>query len=180
MNASNENINNIEEPIIENRYNVTKELYVKWAKENKTNTYFKIFWIGLAIFSMVFAIICIISNYAVYSGIFFICAINGLYRCIFRKSLLIAKSYKAFEKLYKKSNWERRIQFFNDYIETSEANMNILKFQYKDITEIKMDDECIKLRINNGGYIRVYNDAFTKSNLEECKKFLNKKLSNIK
>ena len=42
MNASNEDINNIEEPIIENRYNVTKELYARWAKENKVNRYFKI------------------------------------------------------------------------------------------------------------------------------------------
>ena len=57
--------------------------------------------------------------------------------------------------------------------------MNVLKFQYSDITNIEKNDECIKLKINNGGYIRIYKNAFTKSNFEECEKFLNKKLNKI-
>ena len=175
MNASNEDINNIEEPIIENRYNVTKELYARWAKENKVNRYFKIFWICCAIFSIVFAIICIISNYIVYGGILILYTIYSFYRGVVRNKLLVTEEYKARERIFKKSNWERKILFFNDYIETSDANMNILKFQYSDITNIKKNDECIKLKINNGGYIRIYKDAFTKSNFEECQKFISKK-----
>lgn len=182
MDVSNEIENNNKDIIIENRYNVTKELYAKWAKENKVNRYFKIYWICLAIFSTVCAIICIVSNYVAYSGIFFICAINGFYRGIFRNNCMLTKRYKAFEKFYKKSNWERIILFFNDYFETNDANINILKFQYSDITNIEKNDACIKLKINNGGYIRLYNNSFTKLNLEECEKFLKEKIAknNIK
>ncbi len=179
MEILNESVNNKEELIIENIYNVTKELYAKWAKENKVNKYFKIFWICCAIFSIVFAIICIISNYIVYGGILILYTIYSFYRGVVRNKLLVTEEYKARERIFKRSNWERKILFFNDYIETSDANMNVLKFQYSDITNIEKNDECIKLKINNGGYIRIYKNAFTKSNFEECEKFLNKKLNKI-
>ncbi len=179
MEIPNESVNNKEELIIENIYNVTKELYAKWAKENKVNKYFKIFWICCAIFSIVFAIICIISNYIVYGGILILYTIYSFYRGVVRNKLLVTEEYKARERIFKRSNWERKILFFNDYIETSDANMNVLKFQYSDITNIEKNDECIKLKINNGGYIRIYKNAFTKSNFEECEKFLNKKLNKI-
>ena len=117
MEILNESVNNKEELIIENIYNVTKELYAKWAKENKVNKYFKIFWICCAIFSIVFAIICIISNYIVYGGILILYTIYSFYRGVVRNKLLVTEEYKARERIFKRSKklFCRKFTFYKKF-----------------------------------------------------------------
>lgn len=177
METDNEDTNNNEEIVFENKYKVTKELFLEWSRENKTKLYFKIFWIICAILNGAIAIACITFDYVQYSIVFFIFVIYSFYRGILRNNFHTAKQYNALEKLYKKSNWERKITFYNDYIKTSDENISNVKFQYSDIIDIEKSSECIKIKMNNGGCIRIYKDAFTKSNLEECEDFLNKKMS---
>lgn len=168
-----------EEIIIENKYQVTKELFKKWAKENKKYKYFKIFWLLVTILCGVSSIEAIINNH-IEDAYGILPAFYGLFMIVFGNNyFFVERNYKALERFYKKSNWERRINFFNDYFETIDADVNYLKFQYGDIINIEKNDECIKVKLNNG-YIRIYKNSFVKSDFEECEQFLNEKMKNSK
>lgn len=168
-----------EEIIIENKYQVTKQLFKEWTKENKKYKYFKIFWWIVTVLASVSSIEAIINNHIEDAGGILL-AVYGLFMIIYGNNyFFVERNYKALERFYKKSNWERRINFFNDYFETIDADVNHLKFQYEDIVNIERNDECIKVMLNNG-YIRIYKNSFVKSNFEECKQFLNEKIVNLK
>lgn len=176
-NQSKSNKNN-DEIIIENNYQVTKELFKKWAKENKKYKYFKIFWLVVTILCSASFIEGIINNHVEDTVYGILPAVYGLFMIIFGNNyFFVERNYKALERFYQKNNWERRINFFNDYFETIDADVNHLKFQYEDIINIEKNDECIKVKLNNG-YIRIYKNSFVKSNFEECEQFLNEKIVN--
>ncbi len=164
-----------EEIIIENKYQVTKQLYKDWAKENKKYKYFKILWWIVTILSIVSSLEAIINNHIEDAyGLLF--AAYGLFMIIFGNNyFFVERYYKALVRFYKKDNWERKIKFFNDYFETIDAGINQVKFQYNDISNIEKNNECLKIKLNNG-YIRIYKNAFVKSNFEECEQFLNDKM----
>lgn len=164
-----------EEVMIENRYEVTKELMKKWLKDNKITTCFRIFWVFVALCGMGMAIYCIILKDIQDSVLFFIFVTIALLNA-YKNNLLISRRYRALTKTYKKNYWERRILFFDDYIETNEEDITIVRIPYSDIVNVEKTDECIKLKISAGGFIRIYKNAFVKSNFEECEDFLNKKV----
>lgn len=164
-----------EEVIIENRYEVTKELMKKWLKDNKITTYFRIFWVFIALCGMGMAIYCITLKDIQDSVLFFIFVTIALLNA-YKNNLLISRRYRTFTKTYKKNSWERRILFFDDYIETNEENIMIVRIPYSDIINVEKVDECIKLKISTGGFIRIYKNAFVKSNFDECEEFLSKKV----
>lgn len=165
-----------EEIIIENKYQVTKELFKKWAKENKKYKYFKIFWLIVTILCSGNLIEVIINNHVEDIVYCILPAVYGLFMIIFGNNyFFVERNYKRLENFYKKSNWERRINFLDDYFETIDADVNCLKLLYDDIINIEKNDECIKVKLNNG-YIRIYKNSFVKSNFEECEQFLNKKI----
>ena len=166
-----------QESVIENKYNVTKKMYLEWTKENKRNLYFKIFWIIILIYSIIMSIVNIVY-YSTFNSIYFIFAIYALYRGVFRQRMLAINQYNVLTKLYKKSDWERKIIFFNDYIETCDENTNRVKFQYSDIVDVNKNNKYIKIEMASGGCLRIYRDAFTKSNFGECEEFLNNKRAN--
>ena len=128
----------------------------------------------VTILSIVSSLEAIINNHIEDAyGILF--AAYGLFMIIFGNNyFFVERYYKNLVKFYKKDNWERRINFFNDYFETIDADVNHLKLQYDDIVNIEKKDECIKVKLNNG-YIRIYKNSFVKSNFEECEQFLNEK-----
>lgn len=149
------------------------------GEKNKKFVYFRIFWIIIAIYCITMAIFCMISNNT-QDGIYFILLaiyVGGVNIAV--KYFRIDRRYKILEKFYKKTNWERRIIFYDDYFETINADINQLRLQYSDIVDIEKNDKCLKVKINNG-YIRVYKDAFIKSNFEECEEFLKNKKNNSK
>lgn len=174
MEYSSEIQNHNEDIIIENRYKVTKELYKKWSKENKATVFFQIFWLLVALYCIGMTVFCIILN-DLQDGVIFIIFAIALFLRVFKNS----RRYDVIAKTYKKNNWERRILFYDDYIETSDENISICRFQYSDIVNMEKNDECIKLKMGIGrAYIRVYKDAFVKSNFEECEQFLDLKMNN--
>lgn len=179
MENQNEINKNNEEIIIENKYQVTKQLFKEWAKENKKYKYFKIFWWIVTILSSISSIDAIINNHIEDAyGIFF--AAYGLFMIIFGNNyFFVERYYKSLARFYKKENWERRIIFFKDYFETIDEEVNQVKIQYNDIINIEKYNECIKIKLNNG-YIRIYKNAFEKSNFEECEQFLNEKMKSGK
>lgn len=174
MENPNESRNVNKEIIIENKYQITKELFKEWAKENKRVIYFRIFWIIFAIYCIGMTIFCIISNNIQDSIPFILFAFYAVFGRIVVRYFSIDRRYNMLEKFYKKTNWERRIIFFDDYFETIDGDINHLKLQYNDIINIAKTDGCIKIKMSNG-YIRIYKNAFVKSNFEECEKFLNNK-----
>lgn len=169
--------NSGEKIIIENRYKLNKAIMKDWVRENKTVTESKICWISLTILFIAIGTGCIISNGEQYTVWFFACAIYCLYRGIFRYNLMLEKECKQRERLYKKSEWERRILFFDDHIAVIEENTIGAKMQYSDITDIENDGECIKLKMSAGGWIRIYKNGFIGSDFARCQEFLNKKIS---
>lgn len=165
-------INQIDEKIIiENKYQVTKQLFKEWARENKKYKYFKIFWWIVTILSGASLLEAIINNHIEDAyGILFVA--YGLFMIIFGNNyFFVDRYYKALARFYKNDNWERKVYFFNDYFKTVDAEVNQVRFQYNDIISIENNNERIKIKLNNG-YIRIYKNAFEKSNFEECEKFL--------
>ena len=166
---------NDEKIIIENKYQVTKQLFKEWAKENNKYKYFKILWWIVTILSSVSSLEAIINNH-IEDAYGILIVAYGLFMIIFGNNyFFIERYYKNLTRFYKKDNWERKIKFFNDYFETIDAEVNQVKFQYNDIINIEKNNERIKIRLNSG-YIRIYKNAFEKSNFEECEQFLNKKI----
>lgn len=174
MENSNENKNSNEEIIIENTYTVTEELEKKWSKENKTVIYFRIFWILITICCIGLTIYCINSNNMEHGDVLVVFACFGIWRVIFSYYRTCIEHDRLVE-MFKKSNLERKTIFFDDYFEVIVENKVSFKIQYSEILNIEKNSECIKLK-TNFGYVRIYKNAFVKSNFEECEEFLNKKM----
>ena len=104
-NQSKSNKNN-DEIIIENNYQVTKELFKKWAKENKKYKYFKIFWLVVTILCSASFIEGIINNHVEDTVYGILPAVYGLLMIIFGNNyFFVERNYKVLERFYKKNNW---------------------------------------------------------------------------
>ncbi len=163
-----------EEIIIENKYKVTKDLYKKWTKENKRVKFFKWFWLIFSIYCLGMAILFICTNQANQSIPYFVFIVYALGVRALVRYLGVERRYKLLSKFYKTSDWERRIMFLDDHFEINDEGINKLTLQYSDLLDYEKNDECLKVRMNNG-YIRLYKDSFVKSSFEECERFLNSK-----
>ena len=94
-NQSKSNKNN-DEIIIENNYQVTKELFKKWAKENKKYKYFKIFWLVVTILCSASFIEGIINNHVEDTVYGILPAVYGLFMIIFGNNyFFVERNYKA-------------------------------------------------------------------------------------
>ena len=95
------------------------------VKGKQSDCFFQIFWLLVALYCIGMAIFCIILKDLLDSTIFIIFAIV-LFLRVFKNS----RGYDVIARTYKKINWERRILFYDDYIETSDENISICRFQY--------------------------------------------------
>lgn len=132
--------------------------------------FFPIVWILIGIW---FVQICLVIE-SIPLAIFF--AFFCIYRAFFRDLLFATKQYNALAQTYKEENWLRNISFQEDMLIVTEGTL-ILQQPYSDIASIKEKDNKIWLVLKDKKVIRLYKDKFVDGSWEECRSFLEGKIS---
>lgn len=165
---------------MKNEYCITWNLYKSWITANMfkgKSLFFRIFWCILLVLMIVFGIISLnIYDVKAISIYFFLLALLCLYNAFLRHILLAKKTYRKLSETYGKENWTRTILFENDNILLINNNVSI-KYKYSDIVGIKENGNEIFVIFNNKSFIRLYKSAFIGCDWNECKKFLQDKIT---
>lgn len=163
---------NCKEIIFENKYTLTKNIFMEWGKENAfsgKHKAFAVYWVMIAI-----VWIAIAGAFKMWIG--WLAALFCVYRGCVRWMVVTNGQYKILSKQHGGENWTRRILFQPDNIQVMDGNVAV-QYKYTDITNIKEKGNYIKLVANNGTVIRMYENGFVDSTWEECKKFICEKMN---
>lgn len=166
--------------MMKNEFQVTKELYMSWGKENMrkgSRVKFKILWSFTAVLLVVFIVILNMSGdgraylyvYAVMMTIYCI------YRAFFRDLVLTASQYRRNMKILDGENWIRTIEFKEDEIVSTDGNVTV-RTPYSEIAGMRDDGNKIWLDTKKKMVIRLYKDKFVGGDFEKFKKFISVKI----
>ena len=153
--------------MIQNKYIVTKKLYIQWGFEN----YKKFPQLGFSIFWCIMTLIAIFLWLCEGSFLFIVMMFYTIYRAFFRWIVLCNAQYNRLLKVHNGSTWSYNIFFDTDAIQIKDG-INTTSIGYADIKCIKEEGNRIWLIFNNKIVLRLYKDCFVNSNCEECKAYI--------
>lgn len=160
---------------IKNEYSVTRQLCRTWLWENMRKPpmlVILIMWIliGLLVLWGMF--------YTPFTGLFAILELFCLYRAFFRNLLFSRRQYNTLAQTYGE-NWLRTICFEEDKLVVTEGDVSVssLQLPYSDIVSIKEEGNKVWLILKTKKVIRLYKDKFVSASWEECRSFLEEKIS---
>lgn len=148
-------------------YQVTKERYMEWIDEKYPKEVLKkkqIFWCVIAVLGV--ACFFLLGNILV-----LILPALAIYRAFFYWNKTFKRQYLIFSKKYGGENWQRRINFTSEQILILEGSTSV-EYAYSDIKSIEENSTCIKLHMEDGSAIRLYENAFVRGNWGLCKEYL--------
>ena len=150
-----------------NEYQVTWKRYRSWAAENMVKGARLVMMIIWCVFALLCLALMMIDNLA-FRSLYFLLAALGIYRAFFRNFVIARSQYRRLAQNYGKENWTRRIAFEDDGITLTEGNLSF-RYDYSDIINIREKGNKIWLDASNKTVLRLYRDAFVKSDWDECK-----------
>ena len=166
---------------MKNEYTVNKALMMKWAKGfhlySTGNVVLFILWAFVGVMG-----ISLIVLHAVFGGDFLdwylaiLFTALSVYKLFFSRFVTMATTYKRFAKIYGVPEWTFSVSFSEDHMVYTEHTTTV-QFPYERITKIKETDGCIILILKGNVVFRIYEDAFTEGSMEECKRFLDSKIT---
>jgi len=122
------------EILFENRYIMSKERYMDWARKPIKRNYFIIMWLVIMSFT-VFLFLNFILNQDLISSIFSLfLTMFCIYRAFFRSKILISKQFKVLAMTQCANEWERVIQF-TDYIVVIDG-VTTTKYNWSQVVEL--------------------------------------------
>lgn len=150
--------------MIQNQYVVTKELYLKWTKENMHSPKTIIF----TIFNCIFIFISLwgFLSFGIFKFLYFYFTLHFIYNTFFNWLVQSRKNYNRFAKEWGSDNWLFTVTFYDERFEIAERNITVT-YDYKDVTKVKVYDDGITIQVKESAYIRIYNDSFTNGSREE-------------
>ena len=167
--------------MIKNEFQVTKELYMSWGKENMrkgSSVGFRIFWCVMTAVSIcLIALMCIWGGVRKYMYVYaaaltFYCA----YRAFFRDMVLTRSQYRRNAKIFGGENWVRTIEFGEDEIISTDGSVMTVRTPYSEIVGIRDESNKIWIDTKKKMVIRLYKDKFVGGDFEKFRKFISVKI----
>ncbi len=169
---------------MKNEYRITKSLLMSWAKEFHyfgINVFVAVLcWCLLAdgvILAVTYAIDGDLLNKYFFLSVLFIAV--SVYKLFFQRKVVMARSYKEYQKLYGVSEWTRTVEFLESDILLSdrdgETEYSTARVKYSNVKRIKEKGNVVFLYYGNRSAIHLYKDAFVGCTWDECKAMLEEK-----
>jgi hypothetical protein len=149
--------------VFENRYPVSKEVYMDWAKHpvNKNKVLFRYLWILLFALMLVCAVFAFLHADLFMFWIACLLSIFCVYQAFFRNKVLTGRQFKLLSTARGEDRWERVVTFTDKITVTDGRSTS--EFSYDQLTELVDFREYLALGIGRGlsaQYLRLLKDGF--------------------
>lgn len=167
--------------MIKNEFQVTRELYMSWGKENMrkgSRVGFRIFWcVMTAVLICLIVLMCILGGVRKYMYVYAVALmLYCAYRAFFRDKALTDSQYRRNKKIFGGENWVRTIEFGEDEIISTDAAVMTVRTPYSEIVGIRDEGNKIWIDTKKNMAIRLYKDKFIGGDFENFKKFISVKI----
>lgn len=165
---------------MKNEFQVTKELYMSWGKENMwkgSRLRLKILWIFTSILLVAFIVLINLSKDGrMYMYLYSVSMIiYCIYRAFFRDLVMTASQFRKNITIFGGEDWIRTIEFGEDEIISKDGSVTV-RTPYSEITGMRDDGNRIWLDTKKKMVIRLYKDKFIDGDFEKFKKFISVKI----
>lgn len=168
------------EVLFENRYTMSKDRYVNWAKHPidliKKNV-IVFMWLCIMLITSFMSVFCIVNNDLGSSVFYLFMTAFCIYRSFFRAKMLLSKQFKAIAISQGKEEWERVIQFSNSII-VNDGNSKI-EYHWSQVNKLIIDKDYIILVFQKGLGIRVDKNGFIKGTTDSFLDYIKKEYQNV-
>jgi hypothetical protein len=165
------------EILFENRYKMTKERFMNWAKNPIKKNYLIVLWLILMIITIYMSITSIFNRDIFFSAFYLFLTMFCIYRGFFRTKILISKQFKVLAITQGVDRWERVIQFA-DCITVIDG-ITTTKYKWSQIVKLIDNKDYLILTLNNKLGLRIEKDGFTKGTPDSFLQFIISKYPSI-
>ena len=165
---------------MKNEFQVTKDLYMSWGRENMrkgSRLKFRILWCITAILLICFIVLLKMAGdgrmYLYAYGVAM--TVYCFYRAFFRDLVLTGSQYRRNVKIFGSENWVRTIEFKEEEIVCKDGSVTV-RTPYSEIAGMRDDGNKIWLDTKKKMVIRLYKDKFIGGDFEKFKKFISVKI----
>lgn len=153
-----------------NEYDVTEKKYINWVFENKLSgkkKYFTVFWLLMI---PCFAILCFLDSQR-YLYVYLIAIVYCLYRGVIRDYIAGKAVYKKRLATNGTDSWHRIIRISSEELVIDDGKV-VVNYKNSDIVKTVANEKRIRIFMNDGSSIRLYNDSFVQGKVENYKETL--------
>ena len=161
------------EKLFENRYTMSKERYISWAKNPVKKNKLNLIWYVLTFFIAMTMIQAIISRDYLIIPFYLVLIAYCIYRSVFQTRMLFIKQYKANAATQGKSEWERIIRM-SESIKVEDGNIKA-QYQWEQVKEYYESKNDFIIVFKNGSGIRLDVEGFTQGTYNEFMVFIDSK-----
>lgn len=166
----------------ENRFLVTKELYIEWVKHpiRKSIILLKYFWIFVLAFMIFLACFSITLGETTILSISIVFALFSVYQVAFRTRIIANKQFGVYSNMQGRDQWER-VTTFTDKITVTDG-CTTMEYTYDQITELINQKDYLALGIGDAAdisYLRLLKNGFVGGTDKEFVEFLKSRQPDI-
>ncbi|WP_343210655.1 YcxB family protein [Anaerolentibacter hominis] len=170
--------NNPAQILYENRYKVTRERYLDWAKHpviKSGRTILEISWIVLMAVFLITTVIMVIGDRLWTALLYGVLAVFSFYRAFLRTKMLASRQFQILAGVQGGQEWTRVIRFYEDCITTADGNTTT-QYRYDTITGIVEKRGYLSI-VFGRVCIRMDRNGFCRGTEKEVKEFLERKMA---
>ncbi|MBQ1546253.1 MAG: hypothetical protein IIZ59_01830 [Clostridia bacterium] len=170
--------------MIVNKYTVTKDMYIEWARSEQGRGMQKnisIMWIAVLVILLIATVVFIIVSPKTESAPMWITLEIAFF--VFSAYHLLFKRQDSAAVMYRKlaaqlgENWTVTIGFANDAVVVSEADFEV-RYPYKEIISVRGGQKEIFIETDSHYIIHVYPDKFVNGDYKQFRRFIESKVVN--
>lgn len=159
----------------ENRFVVTKELYMEWVKHpiRKSVVLLKYMWIAILAFMIFLAGFSLTLGEMTIFSISLVVALFSVYQTAFRTRIISNKQFGVYANMQGAAQWER-VTTFSDKITVTDG-CTTMEYTYDQITELIDQKDYLALGIGDHAdisYLRLMKNGFVGGTNKEFAEFL--------
>ena len=155
--------------MFENRYTITKKLYVDWAMHpvmlnGQTRRRFSLLTLAVLAVGVAMLVPTIISQDWKYAGLYTLLLAAVLFRMIGYEAVMAGRQYRKL-RAGKDGNWDRVVYFEENQIRIRDDGKLLAVKEYERVEEVRVLKDCVALILEGGIIIRLDKTGFYADNV---------------